>query len=228
MLTPTLCRILPFAIFMGCIAAEGAIRFFLRQGFFPLTPETFLYLYPIRAISAGLALFLFRSHYSEISLRDLATPLKTAISLAIGFLVFILWIKMDWTLRSQGTPEGFNPTLIGDPITRNTMIAFRLAGAAIIVPIMEELFWRSFLIRYIIEKDFMRVPIGLFTWPSFLISVVLFGLEHHYILAGIMAGIAYNALLYYTRSITQCILSHAVTNLLLGLYVLQTGKWHFW
>lgn len=223
-----MCRILPFALFMGCIAAEGALHFFSRQGFLSLTPGTFLYLYPIRAISAGLALFLLRSHYNEISLRELATPLKTVVSLALGLLVFILWIKMDWTLGSQSTPEGFNPTLIGDPITRNIIIASRLAGAAIIVPVMEELFWRSFLIRYIIEKDFTLVPIGLFTWPSFLVSVVLFGLEHHYILAGIMAGIAYSALLYYTRSITHCILSHAATNLLLGLYVLQTGNWHFW
>jgi CAAX prenyl protease-like protein len=93
---------------------------------------------------------------------------------------------------------------------------------------MEELFWRSFLIRYVISPDFSRVPIGMFTWSSFLITAVLFGLEHNLFVAGILAGIAYNLLLYYTRSLSACILAHAITNFILGVYVLQTGKWHFW
>lgn len=221
-------RVLPFALFMACIGAEEALRFFSRQGFIHITPETFLYTYPIRVILAGLALFFARSKYCEINYKDLASPIKSIVSIALGVAVFILWINMDWILQNNGAPQGFNPTLIPDAATRNLMTAFRLAGAAIVVPIMEELFWRSFLIRYIIHKDFESVPVGLFTWPSFLISAVLFGLEHHYVLAGIMAGIAYNVLLYYTKSIAHCILSHTITNLLLGIYVLQTGKWHFW
>jgi CAAX prenyl protease-like protein len=222
------CRIFPFVLFMGWIGIEEAVRFFSRQGFISISPQKILYLYPLKAISVGMALVYFRSSYDEIRLRDLATPSKSVASLVLGFLVFILWINMDWAFASQGTPQGFNPTIFADPLTRNAMIAVRLMGAAVVVPIMEELFWRSFLVRYIIDKEFTLVPIGLFTWPSFLITVAFFGLEHHYILAGIMAGIAYNALLYYTRSIAHCILSHAVTNLLLGIYVLQTGKWHFW
>jgi hypothetical protein len=108
------------------------------------------------------------------------------------------------------------------------MVLFRMAGAVLIVPLMEELFWRSFLIRYIIDKNFENVPPGTFTWVSFLLTVVLFGFEHHYILAGMMAGVFYNLLLYRTRSLAQCVLSHAVTNLALGIYVVSTGKWQFW
>lgn len=221
-------RVLPFALFMACIGAEEALRFFASQGFIQLTPETFLYTYPIRVILAGAALFFAWSKYREINFRDLASPLKSIVSIVLGVAVFILWINMDWALPNQGTPRGFNPSTIPDTTVRNIMTAFRLAGAVMVVPIMEELFWRSFLVRYIIHKDFESVPVGLFTWPSFLISAALFGLEHHYVLAGIMAGIAYNVLLYYTKSIAHCILSHTITNLLLGIYVLQTGKWHFW
>lgn len=228
MSSPAFSRILPFALFMVFIGAEEVLRFLSRQGFIALTPETFIYLYPLRAISAGLALFLLRSHYSEISVRDLASPPKTLASLAAGVLVFILWINMDWTLTSQGAPLGFNPNIISDPVTRYLMIACRLAGAAIVVPIMEELFWRSFLLRYIIDKEFTSVPIGLFTWPSFLITAVLFGLEHHLFFAGVMAGIIYSVLLYFTKSISHCILSHGITNLLLGIYVIYSGRWHFW
>jgi CAAX prenyl protease-like protein len=111
---------------------------------------------------------------------------------------------------------------------RLVLTASRLFGAALVVPVMEELFWRSFLIRYIVNSDFTKVPVGLFSWGSFAITVVLFGLEHHYLIAGMMAGIAYNLLLYRSRSLAHCILAHGVTNLVLGWYVLQTGAWHFW
>jgi hypothetical protein len=43
-----------------------------------------------------------------------------------------------------------------------------------------------------------------------------------------MAGAAYNLLLLRTKSIAQCILAHAVTNFLLGMYVLITKQWFFW
>jgi CAAX prenyl protease-like protein len=95
-------------------------------------------------------------------------------------------------------------------------------------PIMEELFWRSFLARYIISADFIRIEVGRFTPASFFLSALLFGLEHNLWLAGIMAGIGFNLVLYRTRSIAQCILSHAVANLLLGIYVLRSGQWQFW
>lgn len=228
MLTPAMSRILPFALFMGFIAVEEALRFISERGWVQISPETFLYVYPIKAASTALALLLLRSRYDEISLRDLASPIKTLASICMGILVFILWINMDWTLSDRLAPSGFNPNIIADPVVRNIIIAIRLTGASIVVPVMEELFWRSFLPRYIMDRDFTSVPIGLFTLPSFLITAVLFGLEHHFVLAGIMAGIGYNLLLYYTRSISHCILSHGVTNLLLGVYVLQSGKWHFW
>lgn len=108
------------------------------------------------------------------------------------------------------------------------MTAFRLFGAVLVVPVMEELFWRSFLIRYIITPDFTSVPVGCFSWPSFLIASVLFGFEHNLVVAGILAGIVYNLLLYCTRSLSSCIMAHSITNLALGVYVVNTGHWYFW
>jgi CAAX prenyl protease-like protein len=139
-----------------------------------------------------------------------------------------MWIIMDFPAAIMGTLRGFDPNFLREDAARIFLTASRLAGASLVVPVMEELFWRSFLIRYVISPDFSRIPIGSFTWPSFLITAVLFGLEHNLFVAGILAGIAYNLLLYYTRSLSACILAHAVTNFTLGVYVLQTGKWHFW
>ncbi len=97
-----------------------------------------------------------------------------------------------------------------------------------VVAITEELFWRGFLIRWIIKPDFRSVPIGMFTWPSFVITSLLFATEHNRWLVGLIAGIIYNILLYRTKSLRACMVAHGMTNLALGLYVLATQQWTFW
>ena len=221
-------RYLPFAVFMGFIGLDGFIRFLAGQGLFKLESVTLYYLYPVKALTVGFLLYLFRNRYRELVLHDLKNLPATLAACATGLVVFVLWINMDWSLGAAGVPQGFNPTLLPGRAVQVVMTLFRVAGAVLVVPLMEELFWRSFLVRYIINKDFGAVRMGTFTWVSFIFTVVLFGLEHNYILAGIMAGIFYNLLLYRTRSLAQCVLAHAVTNLALAVYVVASGKWQFW
>jgi len=213
---------------MGFIGIDEFIRFLAGQGLFKLEATTLYYLYPAKTLVTGYLLYVFKDHYYELSVRDLVKLPATIAAIGTGLLVFALWIKMDWVLTAAGVPQGFNPSLLPGRSAQIAMILFRIAGAVLVVPLMEELFWRSFLIRYIIDRDFENVRLGTFTWASFLITVVLFGLEHNYLLAGIMAGIFYNLVLYKTRSLAQCVLSHAVTNLLLSIYVVSTGKWQYW
>lgn len=221
-------RILPFGLFMLFIAIQQLAEWGLEQGIQLYEQKHLLYLYPLKTALVALLLIALWRNYSEINLADLKKLPATGASILLGLLVFVLWINMDWDFASFGASAGFDPTLITSDPERWMLIAFRLTGAAILVPIMEELFWRSFLLRYIIKSDFNAVRIGSYTLSSFLICAVLFGLEHSLILAGIMAGMAYSLLLYKTKSIAQCILSHGVTNLALGIYVLQTGSWMFW
>ncbi len=108
------------------------------------------------------------------------------------------------------------------------LIFFRFLGAVIVVPIFEELFWRSFALRWIIDENFSAVPIGTISWFSASAVIVAFGFEHHRWLAGIFAGILYHALLYYKKDLSACVIAHATTNLLLGIYVLLTQQWSFW
>jgi uncharacterized protein len=108
------------------------------------------------------------------------------------------------------------------------LIFFRMFGAVLVVPVMEEIFWRSFALRVLIDHDFKKVPVGRFTWFSFIAVSVAFGFAHHQWLPGIIAGLVYAAVLYRTKNLFSPILSHAVTNLLLGLYVLWSGEWHYW
>ena len=108
------------------------------------------------------------------------------------------------------------------------LIAVRFIGAAMVVPILEELFWRSFLLRYIINPDFKQVALGTFSWFSFVAVVILFGLEHHRLIQGMIAGAIYTALVVRQKSLRGCIVAHGVTNLGLGIYVLATQSWAFW
>ena len=221
-------RIIPFAVFMLFIGFQQILEWTIVKGWLDLTARQMLYLYPIKALLVtGLLIFFWRK-YSELHFGDFKNLTHTVASVFLGLLVFVLWINMDWGIATFGESKGFDPFLIDDSMTRNIMIFSRLFGAALVVPIMEELFWRSFMLRYVITADFSSVRIGTYTLTSFLICAVLFGLEHNLFLAGVMAGVAYSGLLYWTKSIYQCILAHAVTNLVLGFYVLQTGFWQFW
>jgi CAAX protease family protein len=103
-----------------------------------------------------------------------------------------------------------------------------LAGAVLVVPVMEELFWRSFAMRWIQDHDFLAVPPSRVGLKALGIGAVLFGLEHHLWFAGILAGLAYGWLYLRTGNLWVPILSHAVTNGLLGAWVLYTRSWEFW
>ena len=225
---PARCRYLPFAVFMAFIGLDEVLRFLSKQGLITLGETTLYYLYPLKVMVVACLLYRYMREYQELKLKELAKFLTTITVCLAGLLVFFLWIHMDWTLGIAEKPRGFNPTLLPGGWVRVVMTMFRVGGAVLVVPLMEELFWRSFLIRKLIDENFLKVPVGSFSWASFLLTVALFGFEHNYILAGMMAGIIYNLILYRTKSIANCVLAHAATNLALALYVLSTGKWQFW
>ena len=225
---PILTRVAPFVTFMAFIALEEGLRALLHRQVIHFDATLLYWLYIPKTLLVGFMLLLFRKSYAEISTRDFLDYRKTIVSISSGLLIFFLWINMDWTLGSQLIPAGFNPELFSEEHIKWLMIVIRVTGAVIIVPIMEELFWRSFLLRYLISSDFTSVAIGRFTLFSFVSVSILFGLEHHYVFAGIMAGVVFNSIYYYTRSVAHCILSHAIANLCLAYYVLTTGYWHFW
>jgi len=144
--------------------------------------------------------------------------------------VFAVWIGVDINVPYPhlGTRAAFDPTSLEATAWGITFLVVRLYGLVLMVPVMEELFWRSFLLRYLVNPDFRRVPIGTFTPSALAISVVLFGVEHNQWFAGIVAGLLYTLLLYRTKSLFSCIVAHTVTNFLLGIYVLTTEHWQYW
>lgn len=226
--SPALPRILPFATLMLLIGVEELCRSLVTRGIIAIPGQWFLYFYLLRIAAAGAVLAFCLGRCDEFRIRDLTRPRQSIASIIIGVVTFALWIVMDWRLPFQAPPIGFNPLLIDNPALRNVVILGRILGATAVIPLIEELFWRSFLLRYLIDADFTAIPPGKLTAPAFIVATVLFGLEHHLIFAGMMAGAVYTLLFRFTGSIAQCVLAHAVTNLALGAYVLLRQAWHFW
>jgi CAAX prenyl protease-like protein len=222
---PAFVRTAPFAAFMLFIALEEFLLYLDEQQLVNITETFRVWLYLPKMAVAGALLLLFRKHYVELVPRELLRLGHLLLSLTTGIVVFVLWINMDWTLTAQA-PQQFDPNALHSG--RGLIIALRCVGAVIVVPIMEELFWRSFLLRYLINSNFMAVTIGRLTWFSVLATCLLFGLEHHYIFAGIMAGLFFTLIYWRTKSISHCILCHGVANLCLAIYVLATAQWQFW
>ena len=151
----------------------------------------------------------------------------TILAVAVGAAVFFAWIHLDQSWNTFEMGRGFVP-LRADGALDIPMVALRLLGLVVVVPIMEELFWRSLVMRWIDARDFLAVDPRRATATAFAISSALFALEHSQWLAGLLAGAAYAWLYMRSRNLWIPILSHAITNGLLGIWILQTGNWRFW
>jgi CAAX prenyl protease-like protein len=216
-------RIVPFAAYLAFIVIGDVLG---RLG---VPQDALRWLYPAKIALVALLLALFWRRYRELSTdfsRFHLAPLQMLTALATGVLVLVLWISLDARWMVVGSPSGFDPRVDGR--IDWLLVAIRIAGAALVVPVMEELFWRSFLMRWVDAPDFESVAPSQLTIKSFVITVVLFGVEHNLWLAGIVAGAAYSLLYMRHRNLWSPILAHAVTNGLLGVWVVRTGSWSYW
>lgn len=215
--------IAPFAAFMLLTSLEGSAP----TAYYPI-------LYTIKiAVVAGLWL-AFRGHYPRYSSSGVG------LGVVAGVIGVVAWVGLaavplqellPASLHSWvgGTRSAYNPfDAIGKTVLAWAFIGVRLIGLAVVVPLMEEVFWRGFLLRYLINDDFTSVPIGKLTPMSFLIVTALFTVVHPELLAAAVWCAGINLLCYRTGNLWACIATHAVTNLLLGVYVLVTGAWHLW
>ncbi len=166
---------------------------------------------------------------------------RVAGAVVVGFVGIALWIGLS-ELRLEariasvlpewlrpGERSGFNPFQeLSHPLAVWGFVTVRLAGLAVLVPVAEELFWRGFLLRWIISPDWEDVPLGKFQVTSFVLVTLLFTLAHPEWLAAACYCMLLNGLLYWKRDLWDCIVAHGVSNLVLGAYVLSTGTWWLW
>jgi CAAX prenyl protease-like protein len=220
---PWLPYVVPMGIYMAFLFAQS--------------DANLLWMYPAKALAVVVALIYFRKQYVE-----LRSPMwcKTGhaasgdaaynyiLAVVIGLVAIVIWIGIDPYYPKFGKGAVFDPTTIPSVAQRNMFLAFRMFGAVIVVPVMEELFWRAFLIRWLVNEDFKSVAMGTFTWMSFAVTVALFGVEHYQWLAGLICGALYNWLYYKRKDVFACVVAHAVSNAALAAWVLARGDWKFW
>jgi CAAX prenyl protease-like protein len=213
---------LPMAIFFALLALAGALRK-PSGGFWLAAPE--YWIFPAQTLICGALLLWFWREYG------LRAPRKGLFAVGIGLVVFALWIAPQQFLGFPPRLTGFDPEVFAaQPALYWGTVIFRFLRLVVVVPLVEEIFWRGFVLRYLIKEKFTEVPIGVFSWFSFGVVTVAFGFTHSPAdrIAALVTGALYNLVAYRTRSLASCILAHAVTNLLLGAWIMATRQWGFW
>jgi CAAX prenyl protease-like protein len=214
----TLAYVAPFCVYVACMGLERLWRIDGGWG------------YALRCILTLAAILVFSRRTVSLAVR------KPVVSAALGLAVFVLWVAPDqlWNIRHHWLFEngltGAAVSSIPVELRRNAaFLALRLCGSALLVPIMEELFWRAWLMRWLISENVETVPLGTYKLVAFWVTAGLFAAEHGpYWEVGLVAGVAYNWWMVRTRSLGDCILAHGVTNLVLGVFVIASGQWRYW
>jgi CAAX prenyl protease-like protein len=223
----TMRRLPTWAAYVGPIALFLAISQFDMVGGPALYP--IIYTVKIALVAATLIACARAGMYSELQFEAKYLPL----GVVLGIALCALWVSVDALTPHfviLGVRAGFDPRQsIPNSAERDVFIAVRFAGLILVAPVMEELFFRSFILRLVVDPaHFERVSIGTFETGSCLAAVLLMALAHPEWLAAALFSLVMNLLIYRTRSLFACIAAHGATNAALGIYVLIFHAWRFW
>ena len=228
--SPLLARVLPFVLFLILTSAQGQLGESSR--------------YWIYLLKTLLGAVLVWATWPVVAEMRWAMSSEAVVT---GVAVFAIWVGLDGLyppldelLRHIGLGSLAGKPHTGAPnwnphaqFGTNTplawlFIATRIVGSSLVVPPLEEVFYRSFLYRYIRRPEFQTVKLGDFFWVPFLATACIFGLTHFEWLAGTLCGFAYQGLVCKKKRLGDAMTAHAITNFLLGIWVVWRGAWHFW
>ncbi len=228
-------HVAPFVFWIACLFLIG--QFALPDG-----STVRAWVYAAQTI-VGLGLLIyFRPWrwYARINLQHMP------LAIATGVFVFVIWVlpEADWVgNRWPGWREAYLRFFILPPwstadapgissydpaISGWALALMRLAGSAFVIAIIEEFFWRGWLYRWLLGRNFLKVDLGQWHTGMFIAVSVVFAVEHLQWAVGFIAGVAYLWLMIRTRDIWAPIVAHVITNFLLGVYVLYYAKYEFW
>lgn len=215
-------RVAPFALFMALLALRGAAPADGSWGFDPR------WIYAVGVVLGGALVAFYWREYGELARQTWPDARELLLALAVGLAVFALWIQLDAAWMTIG-----EPTTKYIPVTQTgalewPRIVVRWIGAALLVPLIEELFWRSFLMRWLERPVFEGVDPRRVGLKAIMLSTFVFTLAHTLWLAAAIAGLAYAWLYMRSGKLWLPVIAHAVTNGALGIWVVATGNWQFW
>jgi CAAX prenyl protease-like protein len=212
--SPAAARVAPFAVFLALTFCQG--KFGAASAY---------WFYFAKTIAGAWMIF---------EMRPLVSEMRWAVSweaVVVGVGIFAVWVGLDQFyphLTKGGT--AWNPNL---QFGANSALAWlfiltRILGSTFVVPPLEEVFYRSFLYRYVATQNFLSVPLNKFLPFPFFATAIVFGFSHNEWLAGIVCGAAFQWLVIRKNRLGDAMTAHAVTNFLLGLWIVWRGAWNFW
>ena len=223
--SPILARVLPFVLFVLLTSGQGQFG-----------PDSPYWVYLLKTL-VGIWLI--------IEMRPFIAEMRWSFSIeavVVGIAVFALWVGIsgDWTTQTSlwvklgmahpptTKAPSWNPQASFGPALAWFFIAVRILGSTFVVPPIEEAFYRSFLYRYLASQNFLSVPLNKFLPIPFLATAAVFGISHNEWLAAILCGAAYQWLVIRKNRLGDAMTAHAITNFLLGVWVVWRHAWNFW
>lgn len=242
----TRAHVVPFAVFMGFMIVLQVIA--AQIGWkHPDAPwwrqDPAHFIYPVQTLVALGLLFFYRKCYTFSWSWKWSLAAIVFGAVGIGFWLLPTALYDHWGLvgKTGGVLEllgvdarrdGFDPEIFTNPAAWWTVVLLRFLRAVVVVAFVEEIFWRGFLMRFVCdwEGDYWKQPFGRAHWKSYLIVTGMFMLAHapvDYAGAFVYGSITW-LLCVWSRNLGACVIMHATANLLMGLYIMQTGKYGLW
>ena len=220
--------LVPYVVPMIAYVGLGGLESYLPSIHGQPSPFWYPLAYAAKLLIVTILAWHYRATWSDFR----PWPKISALALAVllGVVVWGLWIGLDGrypALPFLGTRAGFDLEAL-NPGRRSAFIVVRMLGLVVLVPLVEELFWRSFLMRWLIDPDFQRIAIGKVTPTAAAVTSIMFAMVHPEWLPALLTGALWAWLLGETRSLAACLISHATANFALGGYVIVTGDWKYW
>src|SRR4051794_15400723 len=251
---PWLTFLLPFIVYMAvgsfepgppkqaAVLPDGTPATPISNNWFGLEYRHYPIVYTAKIALTFAAMIFVARGYRRFPFR------VSALAIIVGVIGVVLWIEICKlgveqrvvdqlgkdskvvTFLGLGERPAYKPLqeLGATPIWAYTFLAIRFIGLALIVPILEEFFLRGFLMRFVIRDDWWNVPFGTVTTTALIVGTLVPVIYHPEKLAALVWFSLVTWLMWRTRNIWDCVAAHAVTNLLLGIYVLTQQQWQLW
>jgi exosortase E/protease (VPEID-CTERM system) len=177
--------------------------------------------YPLRLLAGVAFLWIYRCNLTTL---DWHCGWRAP---AVGIAVFFVWMIGAHFFTTPTPMPGVLAAM--SPGARDAWILSRITNSVLVVPIAEEIAYRGYLMRRMIDRDFESVSFQSVRWLPLIASALLFGLTHSALwLPGVAAGLAYGLLVIRNGRMGEAVMAHAVTNAMVGLAVIHYGQWQLW
>jgi CAAX protease family protein len=233
---PWLPLVLPFVVYMVCGMFEPTATKPFEFAGLVIDYASYPQVYTVKILLTMAAIAAVGPGYRQFPFR------VTLLAPVVGAVGVVLWIGicklelepllldplgLDW----MGQRSAFDPLgeLADQPLWAYGFLAIRFWGLVVVVPLVEEFFLRTFVMRFVIDAEWSKIPFGTLT-PTAIVVGTLAGMLTHpgELFAAAVWFTLVTWLMFATRNIWDCVVAHAVTNLLLGVWVVTTGDWKLW